>query len=252
MLQGAMPIGIAHRGGSWESPENSERAFRHSVDLGFSFIETDVRATSDGVAVVFHDARLDRTTDGSGLVREMTWQEVAKANIHGREPIMRLDELLRKFPSTRFNIDVKEENAVAPFLGVLRAAGAWPRVCVASFNHGRLSRLRRLAGPRLASSLSPREVLALRMTASDLPFWWTPPAAACVQIPIEMGGIRFVEPRLIQTAHSLGWQVHVWTVDDEDTISRLIDLGVDGIMSDRPSLLRSVLGSVGRWPSDRA
>ena len=252
VLQGALPIGIAHRGGAWESPQNSERAFQHSLDLGFSFIETDVRATKDGVAVVFHDANLDRTTDGSGLIREMTWQEIREIKIHGREPIMRLDEMLRKFPSTRFNIDVKEENAVAPFLGVAREAGAWSRICVGSFNHGRLCRLRRLAGLRLASSLSPREVLTLRATASGLPTRWTRPEAACVQIPIEMGGIRFAEPRLVKTAHSFGWQVHVWTVDDEETMSRLIDMGVDGIMTDRPSRLRSLLGSLGRWPDQRA
>ncbi len=251
VLQGALPIGIAHRGGAWEAPENSERAFRHCVDLGFSFIETDVRATKDGVAIVFHDANLARTTDSSGQIRDMTWRDVCEAKIHGREPIMRLDELLRKFPSTRFNIDVKEENAVAPFLGVVREAGAWPRICVGSFNHGRLSQLRRLAGPRLASSLSPREVLALRATASGLPTRWTRPKAACVQIPVAMGGITFAEPRLVQAAHSFGWQVHVWTVDDEDTMSRLIEIGVDGIMTDRPSLLRSVLGLSGHWPDGR-
>lgn len=250
VLQGSLPIGIAHRGGAWEAPENSERAFRHCADLGFSFIETDVRATKDGVAVVFHDADLGRTTDANGLIREMTWQDVSEARIHGREPIMRLDELFRKFPSTRFNIDVKEENAEVPFLGVVRETGAWARICVGSFNHGRLSRIRRLAGPRLASSLSPREVLALRATASGLPARWSRPEAACVQIPIEMGGIKFAEPRLVETAHSFGWQVHVWTVDDEATMTRMIDIGVDGIMTDRPSKLRSVLGSLGRWPDN--
>jgi glycerophosphoryl diester phosphodiesterase len=250
VLRGALPIGIAHRGGAWEAPENSERAFRHCVDLGFSFIETDVRATRDGVAIVFHDADLGRTTDASGLVREMTWQEVSEAKIHGREPILRLDEMLQRFPDTRFNIDVKEANAVAPFLGVVRQAGAWARVCVGSFNHHRLAQLRRLAGPRLATSLSPREVLALRATASGLPTRWTRPRAACVQIPVAMGGITFAESRLVETAHSFGWQVHVWTVDDEEMMSRLIELGVDGIMTDRPSLLRSVLGLLGRWPED--
>lgn len=248
VLQGALPIGIAHRGGAWEAPENSERAFRHSVDLGFSFIETDVRATKDGVPVVFHDASLDRTTDGSGLIRTKTWDELAEAKIHGREPIMRLDEMLRKFPSTRFNIDVKEENAVAPFLDVIRETGTWARICVGSFDHQRLSLLRRLAGSRLASSLSPREVLALRMSASGIPFRWTRPKAACVQVPVAMGGVNFAEPGFIQAAHSFGWQVHVWTIDDEKTMSRLIDIGVDGIMTDRPSRLRTVLGSFGLWP----
>ncbi|MDA9912968.1 glycerophosphodiester phosphodiesterase [Candidatus Nanopelagicales bacterium] len=248
VLRGALPFGIAHRGGAWEAPENTIAAFRNSVNLGFSFLETDVRATKDGVAIVFHDASLDRTTDTAGLVREMTWDQVRRAKIHGREPIMRLEELLEEFPTTRFNIDVKEANALVPFVEMVRKHAAWSRICVGSFSHERLLRVRRLGGPRLASSLSPKEVAALRLRSVGVPLIWRPPEAACVQIPVQMGGIRFAEPKLIELAHALGWQVHVWTVDDSVTMDELLELGVDAIMTDRPSLLRLVFAGHGFWP----
>jgi glycerophosphoryl diester phosphodiesterase len=248
VLRGALPLGIAHRGGAWEAPENTIAAFRHAISLDFSFLETDVRATKDGVAVVFHDASLDRTTDADGVIREMTWDEIRGVKIHGRFPIMRLDQLLEEFPTARFNIDVKESNALVPFLEVVRAFAAWSRICVGSFSHARLQKVRRLAGPRLASSLSPKEVAALRLRSLGVPFRWRPPEAACVQIPVEIGGVRLVDAKLIEFAHALGWQVHVWTIDDSAIMAELLHLGVDGIMTDRPTLLRLVFAGQGLWP----
>ncbi|MCB0917732.1 MAG: glycerophosphodiester phosphodiesterase [Actinobacteria bacterium] len=249
VLQGATPHAIAHRGGAWEAPENSERAFQHAITLGFSFLETDIRATSDGVAVVFHDPSLDRTTDREGLIRELTWDTVSKARIHGREPILRLDELLESFPDVRFNLDVKEPNAIIPFVDTVRDSRAWDRICVGSFSHERLVRVRRLAGPRLATSLSPKEIINLRLRSLGLPVRWKPPKAACAQIPISFGAHILAESRFLAAAHELGWQVHVWTVDQPDVMSQLLELGVDGIMSDRPSTLKRVLDGLGLWPS---
>lgn len=248
VLRGATPIAIAHRGGAWEEPENTERAFRHAVSLGYSFLETDVRATSDGVPVVFHDGSLDRTTDGHGLIREQTWEQVSTAKIHGREPILRLDSLFQLFPMTRFNIDIKEQSAILPFLNTIRRCGAWSRVCVGSFSQTRLTKVRRLAGPRLATSLSPREVIGLYLDSQGLPNRFKPPQAACVQIPVSMGRLRFAQPQFIDAAHRLGWQVHVWTIDKEATMAELMELGVDGIMTDRPRVLRDVLQTAGWWP----
>ena len=247
MLQGRGPLAIAHRGGAWEEPENTERAFRNSVSLGYNFLETDVRATKDGVAAVFHDASLDRTTDRHGRIRDLTWEEVSRAKIHGREPIMRLDDLLEAFPDVSFNIDIKEAFAITPFLNTVRRERAWERICVGSFSHDRLTRVRKMAGTRLATSLSPREVMSLVFRSRGLPTRWRPPLAACVQIPVAMGGIRFAQPRFIDAAHQLGWQVHVWTIDSADVMAELVELGVDGIMTDRPSLLREVLTGRGLW-----
>lgn len=245
-------MAIAHRGGAWEEPENTRRAFQHSIDLGYSLLETDVRATKDDVAVVFHDAHLDRTTDAQGRIRELTWAEVSEARIHGREPILRLEELLRLFPDVGFNIDVKEECAIVPFLNIVRQERAWERICVGSFSHERLTRVRRMAGRRLATSLSPREVMSLFASSRGVPNRWRPPHAACVQIPVGFGGVRLAQPRFIDAAHALGWQVHVWTIDSAETMDELVALGVDGIMTDRPSLLRDVLRTRGLWRTARA
>lgn len=238
---------IAHRGGAWEAPENSRLAFRRAVDLGYGYIETDVRATSDGVPVIFHDASLDRTTTTSGVIREMPWRQVRTARIHGRQPLMGLIELLEEFPDTRFNLDLKEPNAVAPFVEVMRHLNAWDRVVVGSFSHSRLQQARRIGGHRLATSQSPREIMRLWLAARGRGGRYRPPPAACVQVPPQFGGRTVVEPALLRLAHAIGWHVHVWTIDSAGQMNDLIDLGVDGIMTDRPTLLREVLRQRGLW-----
>lgn len=240
---------IAHRGGAWEAPENSRMAFRRAVDLGFTYLETDVRATTDGVAVVFHDAALDRTTSISGVIRDLPWSRVRSARIHGRQPIMSLTELLEEFPETRFNLDLKEGNAVAPFVDVVRRMNAWQRIVVGSFSHQRLQQARRIGGPRLATSQSPKEVTRLWLAARGRGGRYRPPPAACVQVPPTFGGRTIVEPGLIRLAHAIGWHVHVWTIDSAATMNALIDVGADGIMTDRPTLLREVLRQRGLWHS---
>lgn len=238
---------IAHRGGAWEAPENSKMAFRRAVDLGFTFLETDVRATSDGVAVVFHDGSLDRTTSMTGVIRELPWRRVRNARIHGRQPIMSLTELLEEFPDTRFNLDLKEENAIEPFVDVMRRMNAWERIVVGSFSHNRLTRARRVGGRRLATSQSPKEVTRLWLAARGRGGRYRPPPAACVQVPPTFGGRLIVEPRLLRLAHAIGWHVHVWTIDSAAQMNELIDIGADGIMTDRPTLLREVLRQRGLW-----
>lgn len=238
---------IAHRGGAWEAPENSRLAFRRAVDLGYTFLETDIRATRDAVPIVFHDHSLDRTTSGQGVISELPWRTVRGARIHGRQPIMSLSELLEEFPDTRFNLDLKEANAIEPFVSVIRRMGAWDRIVVGSFSHDRLRRARRAGGVRLATSMSPPEVLRLWLAARGRGGRYRPPPAACVQIPPEFAGRRLVEPGLLGLAHAIGWRVHVWTIDSADSMRRLIDAGVDGIMTDRPTLLRGVLRERGLW-----
>ncbi|MFN8126304.1 MAG: glycerophosphodiester phosphodiesterase [Candidatus Nanopelagicales bacterium] len=238
---------IAHRGGAWEAPENSRMAFRRAVDLGYRFLETDVRATADGVPVIFHDASLDRTTSKRGRIADLPWAEVRAARIHGRQPIMTLEQLLEEFPDTRFNLDLKEPAAVEPFVAVVRRMNAWDRLVVGSFSHDRLQRARRVGGPRLATSLSPPEVFRLWLAARGRGGRYRPPPATCVQVPPSAGGRRVVEPRLVSMAHGMGWHVHVWTIDQATVMEELIELGVDGLMTDRPTLLRQVLRQRGLW-----
>ena len=163
------PIAFAHRGGAEEFPENTLRAFRHAVDLGYTHVETDVHATADGVAVAFHDDALDRVTDSRGVVGELAWSEVRRARVAGTDPILRLDELLEELPDTRINIDPKSDAAVGPLVDVLRRAGAADRVCVCSFSDRRTQRVRDRIGDSLCVGAGPRGIARLLAASARLP-----------------------------------------------------------------------------------
>lgn len=240
-LEASVPLALAHRGGAAEAAENSPAAFDHAVGLGFLFIETDVRATADGHAVVFHDATLERTTDGAGALAGLPLAVVQSLSLASGEAPVTLAEALVRWPTTRFNVDVKSDDAVVPFLDAVAAADAWHRVCAASFSTSRLRRLRSLAGPRLASSQGGSEVTRLVLGAPS-----TSPALAA-QVPVALRGIPVVTGRFVRRAHARGLHVHVWTIDDSDRMNALLDLGVDGLITDRPTVLREVLDSRGAW-----
>lgn len=245
-LDSPTPVAFAHRGGALEAPENSLRAFRAAQKHGFRYLETDVRATADGVPVVFHDERLDRVTDRTGRIRDLPFSEVRKAHIGDAERVHSLAEVLEHFPEARFNIDIKEDNAVVPTLRFLGQGDHLERLCVASFSWRRLRAVRRAFGERVCTALAPPEVAALvarsRMGRLGVhsPFA-LPTGPVCVQVPPRSTRLPIVTPALLRLAHAHGWPVHVWTVDDPATMHSLLDLGVDGIMTDRPSVLRRVL-----------
>jgi glycerophosphoryl diester phosphodiesterase len=242
------PVAFAHRGGAREAPENSLRAFRNAVSLGFDHIETDIRASADGVPVVFHDQSLQRVTDRVGRIRDLPFHEVKKAHIGNAERVHSLAEVLDHFPGIRFNIDIKEDNAVQPVIELLAQSDHLDRVCVASFSWRRLRAVRRAFGAAVCTSLAPPEVAALvsRSRLGRASFgsrFVLPDGPACVQIPHRASGMTIVTPSLIRQAHRRGWPVHVWTVDDPVQMNSLLDLGVDGIITDRPSVLRQVLAA---------
>jgi glycerophosphoryl diester phosphodiesterase len=223
-------------------------AFGRAVELGYRFLETDVHATLDGELIAFHDATLDRVTDRSGVVARLPWREVRVARIGGVEPIPLLREVLEAWPHLRVNIDPKADGAVGPLLDLVRRAGAIDRICIGSFSDRRLRRIRAALGPRLCTSMGPQEVARLRMVASGLlPRAAVTRQAACVQIPVRRGPVLLAEPRLLATAHALGLPVHVWTVNDREEMRRLLDLGVDGLVTDELLQLRSVLQERGLW-----
>lgn len=240
------PIAMAHRGGAKHPDligyENSLHAFQHAVDLGYRYLETDLHATSDGVVIAFHDDKLDRVTDRTGVIAELPWSEVSQAKINGHEPIPRLDELLEHFPDTRFNLDIKAEGGLEPAAQVLRAANAIDRICVSSFSQSRVNRIRKLLGPRLCTGYGELEIVLIRF----LPFALNA-RGACLQIPERYKSLHVLTPGLIKRAHSRGKQVHVWTVDDPDTMRRMLDDGVDGLITDRTDLLKDVLVERGQW-----
>lgn len=241
------PIPFAHRGAheGHGAAENSLGAFAAAVALGYRYVETDVHTTADGVLVAFHDDRLDRVTDREGVIGDLPWDEVRRARLAGGEGVPRFEDLLGTWPDLRVNVDAKRGASVAPLAEAIARTGAHDRVCLAAFSDRRLSELRRLTGGRVCSSMGPREVTRLRAASVGVPSGRF--AAACAQVPVRQGPVPLVDRYFVRAAHDRGLQVHVWTIDDPGEMQRLLDLGVDGIMTDRPAALRAVLESRGQW-----
>ncbi|MFI1288820.1 glycerophosphodiester phosphodiesterase [Streptomyces sp. NPDC020792] len=240
------PIPFAHRGGAADGLENTVAQFRQAAGLGYRYMETDVHATADGRLVAFHDATLDRVTDGAGRIADLPWEDVRQARVGGREPVPLFAELLETFPGVRWNVDVKAEPALRPLLDLIERTNAWDRVCVGSFSEARVVRARRLAGPRLATSYGTRGVLALRLRSWGLPAVPRRSAVAA-QVPVSQYGVPVVDGRFVRAAHARGLHVHVWTINEPALMHRLLDLGVDGIMTDHIDTLRKVMEDRGVW-----
>lgn len=222
-------------------------AFERAVRLGYRYLETDVRVTGDGVALAFHDAALDRVTDHRGRIDSLPWSVVQQARIGGTEPIPLLADLLAAWPDTFINLDVKADRSVAPTVEAIRRAGVLHRVCVGAFSTRRIAAVRRALGPELTTSLGPRAAMRLRLPGATHP---RPASLAgrCAQVPARVGRRIFVDARYLEAAHRLGLPVHAWTVNDAAEMTRLLDLGVDGIMTDRADVLRDLLLARGQWP----
>jgi glycerophosphoryl diester phosphodiesterase len=261
------PMAFAHRGGAAHAPENSWRAFEHALGLGYWYLETDLQATADGVLIAFHDRTLDRVTDRAGRIARLPYRTVAEARIAGTEPIPRLDDLLAAWPDVRFNIDLKDAPAIEPLAGVLRRTGSWDRVCVTSFSAVRLRTARRVLDRPVCMAASPFGISMVRFGGPRGPRDQRRPAQArrgpaqaprgahraladrmaragvrCAQVPASVA-----TPAFVHRAHALGLQVHAWTVNSPAVMGRLLDTGVDGIMTDQTATLRDILISRGQW-----
>jgi glycerophosphoryl diester phosphodiesterase len=240
-LDHPVPFGFAHQGGSDIAPGNTEASFQHAVSLGYEYLETDVQATSDGVLVVFHDDDLEPTTGVKGKVRDRSWAELADLRVGGEHPIPRFEDMVERFPTVRFNVDPKSDEAVDPLIELIRRAKLEDRICVGSFSTRRLARFRRrLGSPPVCTSPGPWGVIQIVLAALvgrrdiDTPY-------GALQIPESYFGIPLTKRWLVTRVQRLGLQVHVWTINDEASMNRLLDAGVDAIMTDRVTLLRQVL-----------
>ncbi len=240
-------IPMAHRGGSFLPAnlgiENTLRAFRNAVDLGYEYLETDVHCTRDGHLVAFHDEQLVRVTDFDGRPGDLTLGEIKQLRVGGREEIPTLDELLEALPTAKFNIDIKARKATLPLSRAIDRHAAHDRVCVASFSNARI---------RLFRKLQPRVVTAAtRTAAAGLLTGVVRTRGDVFQVPLRqrVGLVHWelVTAKTIEAVHQAGKKLHVWTIDDEITMHRLIDWGVDGIITDRPDLLKAVLRMRGMW-----
>lgn len=246
-LDNTSPIAFAHRGGISAAPENTLRAFDDAVTLGYRYIETDVHATSDGKLVAFHDNDLQRTCGKPWRIEETDWSTLSTAKIDGTDPIPLLIDLLTTWPDVRINIDCKSDAAMQPLIETIRGTNCLDRICVGSFSDKRLQHIRSELGAGLCTSMGPQEVIRLVLgSATRIPI--SPSRHALVaQVPVRQGPIPVVTRRSIARAHQLGLQVHVWTIDDPSEIGHLLDLGVDGIMSDDTHALKDVFVARHLW-----
>ena len=247
-LETQLPIAFAHRGGASDAPENTMPAFAKAIELGYTYLETDVHSTRDGVLLAFHDDDLLRTCGVAGKISELDYSEVRNARVNGTEPIPLLQDIFDAWPQARVNIDCKSDAALQPLIKALRPPDVLDKVCVGSFSDKRLSVLRDTFGPLLCSSLGPKQVALLRVRSwigVVKPF----EGALAAQIPLKQGPITLTDKRLVDDAHSAGLQVHVWTIDEPDEMEHLLDLGVDGIMTDKPLVLKQILQNKGLWHS---
>jgi glycerophosphoryl diester phosphodiesterase len=219
-------------------------AFAAAVGLGYRYVETDVHATADGVLLAFHDHTLDRVTDLTGEIETLPYSTVRNARV-GTEPIPRLEEVLGEWPDLRVHIDAKHAAAVAPLVAAIDRTGAHDRVCIGAFNDRRVAALRRLGGGRICTWMGRGEILALRAASFGLPTPRSP--AGCTQVPVRQGRLLLLDSRFVEAAHRRGVAVHAWTINDRDEMGRLLELGVDGILSDRPTLLKEVFVERGLW-----
>jgi glycerophosphoryl diester phosphodiesterase len=262
------PVLFAHRGGGQLWPENTLAAFEESLALGVRFLETDVRETRDGVLVAHHDERVDRTTNGSGRIQDMRYAELLRldAAYHFtrdgqtfpcRGKGLTIPTLLEVFglsSGARLNVEIKPpgRRVVRRLWELIDNHGFYDRILVAAENDQQVRRFRRVSGGRVATSSGRRETLrfwaASRLGVERL----LPLPFDALQVPTTFKGLTVVDRKLIGAAHRSGIQVHVWTIDEPPEMRRLLNLGVDGLMSDRPdrlAALASVLAGRRERPS---
>jgi len=248
------PLAFAHRGAD-PRRENTMGAFRHAVERGYRYLEIDVRTAADGTLVVFHDDALDRATTGTGKLSEKTWEQLSELRVGAGEEfserLVRFEDLLGTWDDVHLNVDLKDADSVSEFARLVEKYQAHDRVLAASFNDARRHRVRKQLSRPVATSggwaatalivlLGPLGLMGRlggRVAEID-----------CVQVPISQGRIRVVTPRFVQRCHRAGLQVHVWVVDDPAQMHELLDMGVDGLMTDDAEALAEVMAQRSLWP----
>lgn len=247
------PIRFAHRGSRILWPENTWHAFDHAVeDFGYRYVETDVQVTADGIVVVFHDDTLERCTNGVGKVKEWRWEDLryldAAYNFSPDEEsfplrgagigISRLDDTFDRYPDLCLNIDLKAKGSEWAVAEVVKRMARQDAVLVGAFSDQRVARFRRITKGRVATAVGPRDSIA--MYAASRVGWSMSTGGDAFQLPYKTKGVA-ADQRLIDAVHKAGKQIHLWTVNDRHEMEKFLDLGVDGIVTDRPDILNEVM-----------
>ena len=238
-------VPFAHRGAGLLAPENTLAAFKHAIALGYPVIETDIQASRDGTLYAFHDADLIRLTGENLTIGALKDVDIDRIMVQGSHPIPKLADVFEAFPDTCFNLDAKTWPAVVPMSVLIQKMNASRRVCIGSFSEARIKAVLSHLGPDTSHSLGTAG--AIRFFFAALAGLRQTFTASCVQFPVRYKGVTMINARNLEFAHRTGLKVHVWTVNDAPTMTSLLDLGVDGLMTDDCALLRSVLEQRGIW-----
>lgn len=243
------PLALSHRGFSPDGLENTLTAMEAALELGFRYLEIDVRTTSDGVVMVFHDEYLERVTDGKGRLADHSLAQLDSVRVRGRERIPTLAEVLERWPGVRLNVDIKDDASVQPFVDVIEAAGAHDRVLVASFSDRRRLRvLKRLSLPTASSAGMAVNAVLKAVSPLGMTRWLARLARVdCLQVPQRYRGLPVVTRGFVRRCHAAGVPVHVWTINERPVMEALLELGVSGLVSDRADVLAEVMRDRGYW-----
>lgn len=233
-------------------------AFRGAYSMGYRFLETDLHATADGVLVCIHDDTVDRTSDGTGLVSDLSFDELSAldAGYRHRGPdgyafrgkgvaVPSFAEMVEAFPDAFFIVDMKMDGLAETLLEAITDMDLAERIVVGSFSDKRLSEFTSVSGGTVPTSTGPTAARSWMLTSRV--GRGAGGSASALQVPLQMRGLRVVDKRLVDTAHAHGLHVHVWTVNHTEEMKDLLDMGVDGIVTDRPDLLREILEERGDW-----
>ena len=238
-------LAFAHRGGDRRAPENTIAAFADAAAQGYRYLETDVHVSRDGEVFAFHDDSLLRMTGEDIAISTLDAVDIETIKVVGDHAIPRMENLLEAFPECRFNIDAKAWPVVEPLADLIRGLGVDARVSIVAFSDARILKICQLVGRPICHSVGPREAARFRLAAwLGLNAYFS---AGCVQLPVDVKGVGLITQASVAHAHKLGLQVHAWTINDESTMHNLIDMGVDGIMTDDCALLKSVLVERNMW-----
>lgn len=258
---GEKPVNLAHRGAPASAPENTFAAFDRAISDGADALEIDVRLSADGRLVVIHDGTVDRTTDGSGEVGSLSLDEISGLDAGyrfasgGGYPcrdrglsVPTLAETLGRYPEVPFNIEIKDKDpqAAREAVRVVSSSDATRRVVLASRDHAVIDEVRDASEGRIPTGASGREALFFVLLGRVGLAPRLDPEYDRLQLPPNYRGFDLITPELIADAGGEGVRVDVWTVNDAARMNRLLDLGVDGIITDRPDVLRSVIASRSR------
>ena len=239
-------VPIAHRGASLLASENSFESFRKAFDLGYRVIETDIHSSKDGTAYIFHDITLERLTGENLKISDLKDVDIDSLKINNSSIIPRLSNVFEEFPEGLFNLDAKTWKSTMPIVDTIQNMGCRSRVCIGSFNDRRVNAIIKELGLETCHSMGTSNVIKFYLGAQlGIEQHFT---SQCIQLPIKMFGISLTTRKVLSYARKLGIKIHFWTINNPVIMQQLLELNVDGIMTDDCVLLKEIMKEQNKWP----